>query len=69
VELRHIFGMLFDDDRNPIGLEGELKIIDDILTHTRKDYPGFELRLIITGLKIVGRHHINKMITEIIEGK
>jgi hypothetical protein len=28
VELRHIFGMLFDDDRKQVGLEEELQIID-----------------------------------------
>ena len=69
VELRHIFGMLFDDDRNLIGLEKELELIQEIVNDIKKDYPYFELSLIITGLKIVGKSHIVKMITQIIEGK
>ena len=41
VELRHIFGMLFDDDRKPISLEEELKIIDEKVKHVQEDYPHF----------------------------
>ena len=33
VELRHIFGMLFDDDRNPVDLEEELRIIEEQVKH------------------------------------
>ncbi len=69
VELRHIFGMLFDEDRKPIGLEQELIIIQEIVDHIKKETPHFELSLIITGLKIVGKPHILKMITQIIEGR
>lgn len=61
--------MLFDADRNPVGLEDELKIIKEAVNHIKDDYPNFELRLIITGLKIVGRPHILKMIANIIEGR
>lgn len=32
-------------------------------------YPHFEFRLIITGLKIVGKPHIQKMINQIILGR
>ena len=69
VELRHIFGMLFDDDRKPIGLEDELTIIQDIVNHIKQEVPHFELSLIITGLKIVGKPHVLKMIQNIIDGK
>ena len=61
--------MLFDSDRNSIGLEEELKIIKEVVTHIKEDHPSFELRLIITGLKIVGRPHVLKMISNIIEGR
>ena len=54
--------MLFDDDRKPIGFEEELKIIEERLNHIREDYPYFQLKLIVTGLKIVGRPHVHKMI-------
>jgi adenosine deaminase CECR1 len=61
--------MLFDDDRNPIGLEEELKIISDSVKHIQQDIPHFRLKLIITGLKIVGRPHVTKMIGNIIDGR
>ena len=69
VELRHIFGMLFDDDRKGIALEEELKIIEDSVKHVKLLYPHFQLKLIITGLKIVGRPHIMKMIQNIVDGR
>jgi hypothetical protein len=33
--------MLFDDDRKPIGLEEELKIIEERVKHVQADYPHF----------------------------
>lgn len=60
--------MLFDDDRNPVCLEEEIKIIEDQVKHIQEDIPYFRLKLIITGLKIVGKPHIRKMIANIVEG-
>lgn len=34
VELRHISGMLFDEDRKPMGLLAELKIVDEVIKET-----------------------------------
>jgi hypothetical protein len=39
------------------------------VNHIKEDIPYFELKLIITGLKIVGKPHVNKMIQSIIEGR
>jgi adenosine deaminase CECR1 len=39
------------------------------LNKVKERYPYFELKLIITGLKLVGQPHINKMIKSIIEGR
>ncbi len=73
VELRHIFGLLFDEDRQPVQLEEELKIIQSVLDKVRTenhiDPRHFHLRLIVTGLKIVGKPHIVKMIDSIVEGR
>lgn len=73
VELRHIPGMLFNDDRHVIGLEEELDIIQGVLEKVRRDHSldpkEFHLRMIFTGLKIVGRSHITSMIQEIISGR
>jgi len=61
--------MVFDDDRNPMSLEEELRIIKQVVDHIKGEYPYFELKLIICGLKIVGRPHIMKMVEDIIEGR
>jgi len=69
VELRHISGMLFDEDRKPMGLLKELKIIQEVIDETKQSIPYFEMTLVITGLKIVGTPHINKMIDHIQIGR
>ena len=69
VELRHISGMLFDDNREPMGLLAELDIINEVIQETKQKLPHFELMLVLTGLKIVGLPHINKMIEHIQIGK
>lgn len=57
--------MLFDDDKKPIDFVTELKIIREIIDGLQKDYPYFDFRLILTGLKIVGKSHIEKMLQHI----
>ena len=70
VELRHISGMLFDDDRNSIPFPGELEIIEEVVEEVKKASPHpFEFILVITGLKIVGVSHVNKMLDHIRQGK
>lgn len=69
VELRHISGILFDDNKQAISFAEELKIISDIVDEMKKQVPYFELKLIITGLKIVGHKHVAKMMAHIEEGR
>jgi len=57
--------LLFDEERQPLGLARELEIIDEVVKEIKKDIPYFELRLVITGLKIVGKSHVQKMIEHI----
>ena len=40
----------------------ELKIIRGIVDEIQIDYPYFDFRLILTGLKIVGKAHVVKML-------
>ena len=61
--------MLFDDNREPMGLLAELDIINEVIQETKQKLPHFELMLVLTGLKIVGLPHINKMIEHIQIGK
>lgn len=62
LELRHIFGMVIDDDGAPIGLIEEIKIFQRVLDKIKRDYPLFTCRLIICGLKILGEDHCLKML-------
>jgi hypothetical protein len=57
VEIRHIFGCLFNDD-GPVSLEDELKLFEDMQKNIQNFTPLFQMRLIATGLKIVGRDQI-----------
>lgn len=58
LELRHTAGRLFDEDRKPISLLEELKVIEEILAEVKKDHPNFDVALIFCGFKIVGQSHI-----------
>jgi len=73
VELRHIVGLLFDEDRQPVPLKEEIQMIQSVLDKVRTENnvnpKHFHLRLIITGLKIVGKPHIIKMIDAIVKGR
>jgi len=57
VEIRHIFGCLFND-QGPVSLEDELKLFEDLQRNIQNFTPLFQMRLIATGLKIVGRDQI-----------
>jgi len=59
VEARHIAGMVFGDDKQKISYLDELKIIKEIVDDIQKTAPLFKLRLIITGLKVLGASHID----------
>lgn len=41
LELRHIFGMVIDDDGKPVGTEAELEIFERVLQKVQRDYPLF----------------------------
>jgi adenosine deaminase CECR1 len=73
VELRYIPSLLFDDDRKAVPLEEELGIIEEVVNDVRRklNLPDgeFHLRLIITGLKILGRAHVQKKILTMVEGR
>lgn len=69
VELRHIFGMVRGDDGNPIGLEEEIKIFQRVFAHINNEYPLFRATIINSGLKIVGKTHIDFEIAATIRSK
>lgn len=57
--------MLFGDDKKQVDFIEELRIIRGIVDELKETTPHFELRLILTGLKIVGMSHIEKMLKHI----
>jgi len=69
LELRHIFGMVIDDDGNSIGVQEEMKIFQRVLAKVQRDYPLFTFKIIVCGLKIVGKDHCIKMMKATTEGK
>lgn len=54
VEIRHVFGCLFDDN-GPVSLAEEIKIFHDMQRNIQNFVPLFQIRLISVGLKIFGR--------------
>lgn len=67
VEYRHIFGCLFDDDGRTLTLEEELAIFDECLTTLQQRFPLFRMKLIISGLKMFGKGHIQSQLDAIIQ--
>lgn len=61
VEIRHIFGCLFDDN-GPIPIQEEIKLFTDMVKNIQSFTPLFQIRIISIGLKIVGRNQIKEQI-------
>lgn len=57
VEWKHIFGMVFDED-GPISLEREIAIFERVQKSIKDRFPLFQMKIVVCGLKIVGRGHI-----------
>lgn len=68
VEYRHISGMLFDEDKNQVPFLEELRIIQQVVDEIKKDTPHFQFKLILTGLKIVGKPHVEKILRHLAVG-
>ena len=66
VEYKHILGCLFDDDGNTIPLQEELAIFDQCVKSIQQRYPLFRMRLIVCGLKMFGKEHIQSQLDAII---
>ena len=60
--------MVIDDDGKQVGLKEEVDIFKRVLAKVQRDYPLFKCRLIICGLKILGRDHCVKMLEGTTEG-
>ena len=67
-ELRHIVGFAFDDKRNSIEIDKELEIFDRSLKKIQKREPLFACKIIICGLKILGKDHVQKEIDDCRDG-
>jgi hypothetical protein len=65
VEFRHIFGCLFYDDQKTVPLEAEIAIFKRVEAMLRIEFPLFQIKIIVCGLKIFGRPHIKAMLESI----
>jgi adenosine deaminase CECR1 len=65
VEIRHTPGMIYNDEMHLIPVEEELSMIADVIDEVRKEHPTFEACLVMTGLKLLGNRHIEKVFCQI----
>ena len=68
-ELRHIFGFVFDDERKSIKVRGELEIYDRCVKEMQIKHPLFQCKIIICGLKILGKEHVQGQIDDMMEAQ
>lgn len=68
VELRHQLGTIFDQNNKLLSIKQEIDIFEHVYKHVKEDHPEFRLRIIITGLKLLGADHIKTAIENIKEG-
>jgi len=69
VEIRHIFGCLFDDMQETVPLDKELEMFKRVETLVQQRFPLFRLKIIVCGLKVVGRPHVKAMLDAVVECK
>lgn len=65
IEMRHITGNLFNDDKERITLAEELEMWKEIYLELKEETPHFQLKMIVTGHKFFGQWHIEKMFDHI----
>lgn len=61
VEWRHILGCVFDED-GVLSLERELAIFERVQYQIRQLFPLFTMKIIVCGLKAVGKEHVQSQI-------
>lgn len=59
---------MFDDNKERISFLDELKILREVVDELQKDTPHFQLKLILTGLKIIGESHVRMILQHLAEG-
>lgn len=62
VEMRHVFGMIIDDQGNKLSTEEEIAIYHRVQEKIQRDFPLFQIKIIGTGLKILGHDHVKAAI-------
>jgi len=60
VEYVHIFGEVFDDYGQMISIKEEMEIFKTVEDELKKRFSMMQIKLIVSGLKILGREHIQK---------
>lgn len=68
LEYRHIFGCLFDDD-GPVSIDREIECFYKVEAALQHMYPLMKIKIIVCGLKLLGREHIQAMLDSIVERK
>ena len=67
VEYVHIFGEVFDDYGQMISIKEEMEIFKKVEDELKKRFHMMQIKLVVSGLKILGREHIQKQLDAITE--
>jgi hypothetical protein len=67
IEYVHIFGEVFDDYGTRLTVKEELEIFDKVERELKLRFPAMKIKLIASGLKILGRDHVQKQLDAITE--
>jgi adenosine deaminase CECR1 len=65
VEIRHTPGMIYNDEMHLLPFIDEMRMILEITEEIQTRYPNFRARIILTGLKLLGNRHIEKMFEQL----
>jgi adenosine deaminase len=68
VELKHVSGFLFDKDKNSLSIEKELDAYLEVIDRIKKEYPNFDSKVQIIGLKVFGLESCQEVIEKTITG-
>jgi len=68
VEWKHIFGLVFDENGS-VSLERECAIFEKVQKLIKDRFPLFQMKVIASGLKVLGKPHVQQQIDIFFESK
>ncbi|EGR32867.1 hypothetical protein IMG5_068440 [Ichthyophthirius multifiliis] len=69
IEARSLLGSIFNENHQPLNIDQEVKLIQDVITQVQKEFPLFTFKIIIQGLKMWDTSQIEKYMESAINAK